>query len=72
MSKPLPDQIVLTTAEARTIEKALSGTIQHMVAFADNTPYTDDPRWSPWTRFQKRVADRCGEARRILREKQGA
>jgi hypothetical protein len=38
----------------------------HMVAFADAEPYKDDPRWSPWDRFQKPVAKCCKAARTAL------
>ncbi len=49
------------------IDRALSKAITTSIALADDTPYPDDPRWSPWTRFHKPVADRCREAREALR-----
>jgi hypothetical protein len=69
VSKPLSDQIVLTRAEAVTIEAALTKTIVQQIAFSDDTPYKDDPRWSPWTRWQKPLVNRCDKARKLLREK---
>ncbi len=54
------------------IDRALSKAITTSVALADDTPYPDDPRWSPWTRFHKPVADRCREAREALRERVSA
>jgi hypothetical protein len=50
------------------IDRALSKAITTSIAFGDSTPYPDDPRWSPWTRFHKPVVDRCAEARKALRE----
>lgn len=32
-----------------------------------NEPYPDDPRWTPWTRFGKRAADRAVEAQTAIR-----
>src|ERR687889_9342 len=61
-SKPLTDrQAALATpsfsrTDLEAIDRALSKTIAHLVAFANTTPYLDDPRWSPWTRFQKPLA----------------
>lgn len=45
------------------IERALDDAIKHLVAFGDRTPYPDDPRWSPWTRFQKPLIDKLVAAR---------
>lgn len=58
---------VLTHDELAAIDRALTKTISHMVAFADSAPYPDDPRWSPWTRFQKPLAERCRAAREPVR-----
>jgi hypothetical protein len=72
-SKPLTDrQAALATpsfsrTDLEAIDRALSKTIAHLVAFANTTPYLDDPRWSPWTRFQKPLADRCDAARAKVR-----
>jgi len=46
--------------------QALRKASVHLIAFSDANPYPDDPRWSPWTRFQKPVADRCYAAREAL------
>jgi hypothetical protein len=59
--------LVLSREEADHIDQALSRAISFAVAFADATPYPDDPRWSPWTRFGKPMADRCDRARRAFR-----
>lgn len=64
-----PQQITLTRQEAEQIERALTKTIAQQIAFADDTPYPDDRRWSPWTRWQKPLADRCSKAREIIRVK---
>jgi hypothetical protein len=59
---------ILTRRELDAIDRALSKTISHLIATADDTPFADDPRWSPWTRFQKPLADRCREARKPVRD----
>ena len=48
-------------------DRALTKTISHLIAFADDTPYPDDPRWSKWTRFQKPLAEQCRQARSDVR-----
>jgi hypothetical protein len=53
---------------AQQIDRALSKAMSHMIAMANTTPYPDDPRWSPWTRWQKPLSEQCGEARKALRE----
>lgn len=45
------------------IERALSDAIKHLVAHGDRSPYPDDPRWSPWTRFEKPLIDKLVAAR---------
>lgn len=57
----------MTTKDVERIDYTLTKAISHLIAFADDTPYLDDPRWSPWTRFQKPLADRCRVAREIVR-----
>lgn len=57
----------MTRDELEAIDRALSKAITHLIATADDTPYPDDPRWSPWTRFQKPLAERCREAREPVR-----
>lgn len=32
-----------------------------------DTPYPDDPRWTPWTRFIERTIDRVDELAEIAR-----
>jgi hypothetical protein len=61
----MPD---LSRDQMRAIDRALSATISHLIATADDTPYSDDPRWTPWTRFQKPLAERCRLAREPVRE----
>lgn len=63
------DDVVLrmTRAERDSIDAALRRAIASAIAHYGNEPYRDDPRWTPWTRFGKRVADRCEQARAILR-----
>lgn len=63
----MSDSVALPRDELEQIECALSRTIRHLIAFADTKPYPDDPRWSPWTRFQKPLADRCSAARDLVR-----
>jgi hypothetical protein len=63
------DHITLTRQEAEQIEDALGRSIRQLVAHTSNEPYPDDPRWTPWTRFAKPVADRCSAARTMLRKK---
>lgn len=60
------DTITLPRAVVEQASDALRKASVHLVAFADNNPYPDDPRWSPWTRFQKPVTDRCYAAREAL------
>jgi hypothetical protein len=62
--------LVLSAADYRRVEYALRRAAAHAVAFADNTPYPDDPRWTPWTRFGKPVAERCTNARKIIQRGQ--
>lgn len=57
----------MTRDELAAVDRALSKAITHLIATADDTPYSDDPRWSPWTRFQKPLADRCRDARGPVR-----
>jgi hypothetical protein len=57
----------LERSELEAVDRALSKTIAHLIAMADDTPYPDDSRWSPWTRFQKPLADRCAQARGPVR-----
>lgn len=59
--------LVMTRADMKRVEEALRGAAVAAIAHYSDEPYEDDPRWSPWTRFGKRVADRCELARTILR-----
>lgn len=57
----------MTYAELQAVDRALTKAITYLVAMGDTTPYPDDPRWSPWTRFQKPLVDRCRAAREPVR-----
>ncbi len=59
----------LTRNELKAVDRALSDTISLLIALADDTPYPDDPRWTPWTRFQKPLAERCRRARKPVRDR---
>lgn len=61
-------RLTMDRKQLEAIDRALSKSIAHLIAFADDTPYPDDPRWSPWTRFQKPLAERCEAARAPVRE----
>lgn len=59
--------VTLTMAEAKAIDRALTKTVTQAIAFYSDKPYPDDPRWTPWTRFGKPLANRADEARKMLR-----
>lgn len=65
------ESVVLSREAAGQIDRALHKTIVHLIATANKEPYPDDPRWSPWTRWQKPLADRCDQARKALRKAMG-
>ena len=58
--------LVLSATDYKRIDDALRKAASYAVAFADDTPYPDDPRWSPWTRFGKPMAERATNARAVL------
>ena len=58
----LPRKVVEQAAEALRNAKV------NAIAHYSNEPYPDDPRWTPWTRFGKRVADRCDRYEKALKE----
>lgn len=61
----------MTPEDLQTLDRALTKAISYAVAFADNTPHPDDPRWTPWSRFGKPMAERCENARKLVRAEQG-
>lgn len=63
----MSENVVISSELADAIDRALTKTITSAIAHYSSEPYPDDPRWSPWTRFGKRLADRAGDARRELR-----
>ncbi len=58
----MPEQVTLPREVVDEALAALKRSRTHLIAFNDPTPYKDDPRWSPWTRFQKPLAERCQAA----------
>lgn len=58
----------MTKEELTAVDRALTKTISHMIVFADDIPYADDPRRSKWSRWQKPLAERCRAARAVVRQ----
>jgi hypothetical protein len=65
-------EITISRELAEQIDRALTATITNAIAHYSNEPYLDDPRWTPWTRFGRRVAARADEARKEIRKVLGS
>ncbi|MEJ7788020.1 MAG: hypothetical protein WKF96_24740 [Solirubrobacteraceae bacterium] len=68
----MSDPVSVPRELVERIDRALTRAITVAIALGDSTPYEDDPRWSPWTRYHAPVAERCEAARKALRELAGA
>lgn len=62
------DRVQVNRADVERAIEALHAAKVDAIAFYSDEPYPDDPRWSPWTRFGKRTADKCDRAEKALRE----
>lgn len=70
MPDNLPTERERALEEAmREAKKALRANVITWIVLegALGTPYPDDPRWTPWTRFGERAFRRAGEALEVVR-----
>ncbi len=63
----MPEQVSISRDAIEAAITALDKTITHLIVMSDDTPYQDDPRWSPWSRWGHPLCERCDIARKDLK-----